>query len=129
MTRRNGRGYAAFLAVRWPASNLGRVRESKVEGAPVMEFWPDYGPGPLWVGGRAEAPESLGLEPALASALERWNEEYDEALMPVEGTGDSGYIATGVALLARVRQALAGRFRVVVTEPWWGEEPSDGERG
>lgn len=94
-----------------------------------MEFWPDYGPGPLWIGGQAADLDSLGLEAALASALRVWNGDYDEVRIPIEGAGDAAYIATGVALLARVRDALAGRFRVVVTEPWWGEEVFDKLRG
>jgi regulator of protease activity HflC (stomatin/prohibitin superfamily) len=31
----------------------------------------------------------------------------------------------GPGLLAEVRQDLAGRYEVVVTEPWWGEPPSE----
>ncbi|WP_460632360.1 hypothetical protein [Leifsonia lichenia] len=39
--------------------------------------------------------------------------------------GDRGWILHGIDLLARTREVLAGRATVVVTEPWWGEEPVD----
>jgi hypothetical protein len=29
-------------------------------------------------------------------------------------------------LLALARSEMAGRYVVVVTEPWWGEAPADG---
>jgi len=94
---------------------------------PVLEFWPDYGPGPLWTaGGEWAEPLALGLPATLAERLSGWNAGYEEHRLPLEGPGDQVYIAAGVRLLADVRQALVGRYRVVTTEPWWGEPPWDG---
>lgn len=45
--------------------------------------------------------------------------------MPLDGAGDSYYLAEGQSLLAEVRAALGPRYRVVVTEPWWGEPEED----
>jgi hypothetical protein len=92
--------------------------------APLLEFWPDYGPGPLWdAHGKALEPQSLGLDADLANRLLAFNAAYEEERVPVDGPGDAEYLAEGTGLLATVRAALNGRFRVIVTEPWWGEEP------
>jgi hypothetical protein len=104
------------------------VPSSEVSLLPCLEFWPDYGPGPLWHDGSAADLVALGLSGPLASRLTDWNSEYEERRLPVDGPGDPNYLAAGVSLLAQLREALAGRFRVVVTEPWWGEQPSDYER-
>ncbi len=90
----------------------------------VIEFWPDYGPGPLWRDGRAVVPEELGIPEPLATQLRTWNAGYDESRAPIDGPGDSAWIAEGVELLRATRDALAPRTQVVVTEPWWGEEPT-----
>lgn len=94
-----------------------------------LEFWPDYGRGPLWhkTGSPADL-ASLGLPGDLAERLRAYNSAYDEARLPIEGNGDSAYIAEGERLVAETRAALTGRFRVIVTEPWWGQLPSDEER-
>ena len=68
---------------------------------------------------------SLGLPPDLVARLTLWNAGYAEDKLPIEGNGDSAWIGQGMELLAEVRQCLAGRCEVVVTEPWWGEAPSD----
>lgn len=94
----------------------------------VLEFWPDYGPGPLWLKGAPAPLSALNLPADLSDRLQLWNEAYEERLLPSEGDGDPDYLSTGKALLAEVRAALRGRFRVLVTEPWWGEVPSDPER-
>ncbi len=49
------------------------------EGAqlPVLEFWPDYGPGPLWLGnGKAADLDSLGLSIDLVARLRAYNAAY-----------------------------------------------------
>jgi hypothetical protein len=93
---------------------------------PLLEFWPDYGPGPLWdAQGQAVEPHALGLDADLANRLLAFNAAYEEKRRPVDGPGDPDYLAEGSRLLARVRAALGGRFRVIVTEPWWGEEPQE----
>jgi len=89
-----------------------------------VEFWPEYGAGPLWDDGNPVDLSSLGLEPALVERLESWNARYSEDKVPVDGTGDEAWLAEGKQLLRDVRSALGRRHRVVATEPWWGEEPS-----
>jgi len=92
----------------------------------ALEWWPDYGHGPL-VGdqGVPIAPGSLGLDPDLVMRLDDWGSAYSEDKLPMEGNGEPTWIAEGIDLLAEVRAALTGRFQVVVTEPWWGEEPTE----
>lgn len=97
-------------------------------GVEPLEFWPDYGSGPLWQRGGAPADlVTLGLSANLAERLRLFNDAYEEDRLPLDGGGDAEYLAAGVRLLAEVREALAGRFLVVVTEPWWGEAPADYE--
>ncbi len=44
-----------------------------------MEFWPDYGPGPLWSeGGKSVDLTSLGVDPDLVERIEAWNAAYGE---------------------------------------------------
>ncbi len=94
-----------------------------------LEWWPDYGSGPLWEpsgrGGVPVEPSSLNLGSDLADRLARWNAEYAEDKLPTEGGGDGDWIGRGVRLLAKVRHQLAGRFEVSTTEPWWGELPEE----
>ncbi|WP_183099606.1 hypothetical protein [Nocardioides pelophilus] len=90
-----------------------------------LEFWPDYGPGPLWTqDGKPVDVPSLGLGDELAAQLTDWNAAYAEDKVPLEGAGDEAWLAEGRRLLGEVRAALGGRHRVVVTEPWWGEQPT-----
>jgi hypothetical protein len=88
----------------------------------TLEWWPDYGRGPLWqpagLGGTHVEPASLGLESDLADRLAKWNAEYDDDKLPNEGGGDDSWISQGIDLLAEVRHQLMGRYRVVVREPW-----------
>jgi hypothetical protein len=87
-----------------------------------VEFWPDYGSGPLWTeDGQAIDLRSLGLPDELAEQLELWNGQYDEDRIPVDGAGDREWLARGAHLLERTRFALGPGCEVVVTEPWWGE--------
>ena len=90
----------------------------------VLEWWPDYGSGPLWKksgrGGVHVDVSSLGLPPDLVARLTEWNASYIEDKLPLEGDGDRAWISRGTELLAEVRHHLLGRFEIMVTEPWWG---------
>lgn len=88
-----------------------------------LEFWPDYGPGPLWSGGKAIDLASLALDDELAAQVAAWNAAYSEDKVPLEGPGDDAWLAEGRRLLSAVRAALEGQHRVVVTEPWWDQQP------
>lgn len=95
----------------------------------LLEFWPDYGHGPLWWRRGTPADlDALGLPGDLTQRLKMFNDAYEEQRLPVNGAGDAASLTAGGHLLFEVREALAGRFRVVVTEPWWGEPPLDYER-
>ncbi len=89
----------------------------------VLEFWPDYGCGPLWTDGRPADLELLRLNRELIQRLTDWNARYSEDKVPVDGRGDTVWLREGKRLLGEVRQALGDQSQVVVTEPWWGEEP------
>jgi hypothetical protein len=87
---------------------------------PRLEFWPEHDAGPLWdADGRPATGDHLGLPPELVGRLEAFTAAYAEERLPIDGAGDQDYLAFGAHLLADVRAALAGRFVVVVTEPWW----------
>jgi hypothetical protein len=92
----------------------------------TLEWWPDYGCGPLWKasgrGGRHADPGALGLPLELGARLAAWNGDYAEDKLPMAGGGDREWLEQGAGLLAEVRRFLAGRYDVVVAEPWWGEE-------
>lgn len=54
----------------------------------LLEFWPDYGPGPLWTeDGKPADLRSLGLPSELVEELEFWNGRYAEEKLPVDGNG------------------------------------------
>lgn len=90
-----------------------------------LEFWPDYGSGPLWSDeGKALALESLGISPVLAERVRLWNSQYEEDKIPMDGPGDVEWLTEGVGLLHLLRAALGDGVEVVVTEPWWGEAPT-----
>lgn len=84
-----------------------------------VEFWPEYGSGPLWIAGSSVEPtELVGAE--LAERLIAWNDQYDDEKLPADGSsGDSGWLAEGKELLRLVRERLDGNHVVQVTEPWW----------
>jgi hypothetical protein len=92
----------------------------------TLEWWPDYGRGPLWRvsgrGGQPADPGALGLPLELAARLAAWNGDYAEGKLPLTGVGDHEWLEQGAGLLTEVRRCLAGRYDIVVTEPWWGEE-------
>ena len=90
--------------------------------AEVLEFWPDYGQGPLWDDrGRAVDLDGLGLPSALVERIRVWHSRYDERRLPIDGPGDPAWLREGQDLLASIRGFLIGT-RVVVTEPWWEAE-------
>mgnify|MGYP003419462799 FL=1 len=89
-----------------------------------VEFWPDYGSGPVWTeDGAPIDPRSLGLTDDLAEQLELWSAQYDEDRIPVEGSGDREWLDRGAHLLERTRRALGPSCEVIVTEPWWDDPP------
>jgi len=92
----------------------------------VIEFWPEYGDGPLWEDGRAVDLQAAGLPAALVGRLRSWNDEYGDERLPIDGPGDAAWIAEGRALLSTVREAVGPQVEVIVTEPWWGEAAAPG---
>ena len=91
----------------------------------LLEFWPDYGPGPLWTeAGQPADLAALGIDSALAVEASAWNSEYGESKVPIEGPGDEAWLTKGRDLLFRLRSALGPDYQVVVTEPWWDEDPT-----
>jgi len=90
-----------------------------------LEFWPDYGTGPLWTDkGKPVYLESLGISPQLAEGVRLWNSQFEEGKIPMDGPGDAEWIAEGVDLLRQLRTDLDPSVEIVVTEPWWGEPPN-----
>ena len=65
---------------------------------------------------RSELPSDL------VERLRRCNDRYDDAKLPFENN-DIEWLHEGQVLLTEVRAALGRDYEVVVTEPWWGEEP------
>lgn len=90
----------------------------------TLEFWPDYGDGPVWVDGANADLTTLGLDARLIDDLLKWNGLYREDKVPLEGAGDLAWIAEGRVLLRRLREAVEREHTVVVTEPWWGDDPA-----
>ena len=95
---------------------------------PLLEWWPDYGGELLWLhagqGGARVSLDAVGVSPELSTEITRWVTEYSDERLPLEGAGDVAWLSTGRELLFRVRAELAGRYEVIVTEPYWGEEPT-----
>jgi len=97
-------------------------RDGRLSLVTMLEFWPDYGSGPLRTeDGRSADLRSLGLTGELVEELESWNSEYAEDKIPIDGKGDSAWLGEGRSLLGRTRDALGSDFDVIITEPWWGE--------
>ena len=70
-------------------SHPERSARRQTAGVTVWEFWPDYGPGPLWSGdGKPADLASLGLGRDLIEHLAAWNAEYSEDKVPIEGPGN-----------------------------------------
>jgi hypothetical protein len=94
-------------------------------GMTVLEFWPEYGSGPLWANdGKPVDLTSLGMSEELAAEVQAWNARYAEDKVPIESTGDAAWLGQGKGLLEQIRDALGDQYQVVVTEPWWGEDPT-----
>ena len=93
-----------------------------VEGLDVLKFRPDYGWGPLWTHGAAINPSDI-VYPTLAERLIRWNAEYTEDKIPLDGPGDPRWMTVGRNLLAELRSQTAGRITIITTEPWCAEQP------
>ncbi|TFB84115.1 hypothetical protein E3O44_16685 [Cryobacterium algoricola] len=95
----------------------------------TLEWWPDYGAGPLWrSSGRGGAPaelESLALSDGLKNRLRDWNDGYEEEALPIDGPGKPAWLSEGITLLALARKELVGVAVILTTEPWWGETPSE----
>jgi hypothetical protein len=90
-----------------------------------LEFWPDYGSGPLWnEDGKPVELESFGISAGLAARARLWNSSYAEDKLPLDGPGDAGWLVQGVDLLRQLRDELGDGIDLRVTEPWWGEAPS-----
>jgi hypothetical protein len=86
----------------------------------TLEFWPDYGAGPLWGSvGQAVDPLSLPLSPELGKRVVSRAAKYAEDKIPFDGAGDTAWIEEGRILLRLVRGALCETHDVIVTEPWW----------
>lgn len=91
----------------------------------VLEFWPEYGSGPLWSDdGKHVDLRSLDLGVDVIEELEAWNSQYAENKIPLESLGDARWLNEGRHLLRRTREALKPDYQVVVTEPWWDENPT-----
>lgn len=89
-----------------------------------LEWWPDYNTGPLWSdGGREVDLAELGASAELVDQVRNWTAGYRDDRLPIDGRGDERWLQEGVQLLADIRRALGVGYEVVVTEPWWGEEP------
>ena len=94
----------------------------------TVEWWPEHGLGPLWVHGSSIEPASI-LPQDLAECVLAWNDAFvDDDMLPVDGPGDSAWLAEGKALLTSVREAAPATHEIIATEPWWGEEPIDPAR-
>jgi hypothetical protein len=91
----------------------------------VLEFWPDYGSGPLWTHGAVISPSDVDVDPSLAERLIRWNAEYTEDKIPLDGPGDSRWMTEGRNLLAELRSETASRITIITTEPWWARAAVD----
>ena len=60
-----------------------------------LEFWPEYGSGPLWAGGDRVDLTELGLPSELAGRLVAWNALYEDERRPMEGPGDPDFGGVG----------------------------------
>ena len=91
--------------------------------ATALEFWPEYNGGPLWTqDGKTADLSTLELSPELRNRLTGWNSKYEDSKLPFEAN-DSEWLDEGTTLLHDVRSELGSAYEIVVTEPWWGEEP------
>lgn len=93
--------------------------------AECLEFWPEYEGGPLWDDqGRSVDLGDRSLPADLRVRVAEWVAAYGDEKLPMDGPGDVEWLAVGTALLAELRVALSPVCTIVVTKPWWGEEPA-----
>jgi hypothetical protein len=92
-----------------------------------LEFWPDYGSGPLWsTNGTVVDGAAIGLQPDLLFRLRTWNSAYAEDKLPMDKISTNpGWIEQGRDLLAEIRQALGEGYELKTTEPWWGDSADE----
>ena len=89
-----------------------------------LEFWPEYRGGRLWHDhGQSVDLADLPLSGNLRERVAEWVSVYADEKLPMESPGDTEWLAVGTYWLAELRLALQPDYDVVVTEPWWGEEP------
>jgi hypothetical protein len=89
-----------------------------------LEFWPEYRGGPLWTtAGQSVDLADLPISDDLRDRVAVWSSKYGDEKLPTEGPGDPEWIADGRGLLAELRSAVRPDYEVIVTEPWWAEEP------
>lgn len=89
----------------------------------ALEFWPEYEGGPLWTEQGASVDlDELGLPVGLEDRVVAWSRLYADDKLPMDGPGDERWLDDGRRVLAELREALQGRYEIVVTEPWWGDE-------
>jgi hypothetical protein len=88
----------------------------------VLEFWRDYGSGPSWTHGAVVSPGDVDVDPLLADRLIKWNAEYTEDKIPLDGPGDARRLTEGRNLLAELRNETAGRITIITTERWRADQ-------
>lgn len=98
-----------------------------------LEFWPDYD-GFLWdVDGKAVTLDSLALSDDLVARARSWASSYDDEKLSIDdqgdepsvgNVGDPKWLGEGADLFEVLRLALAPKYELVVTEPWWGTKPT-----
>jgi hypothetical protein len=96
-----------------------------------LVFWPDSSGGPLWDEAGEQLPlAALPVADDVRDRAQAWVAQYDDGRLPIDRPGDVVWLEEGRGVLSELRQALGGGYDVVVTEPWWGEEPvGDGSAG
>ena len=118
----------------WSSRRLRQLepRESAMsqDREPItLEWWPDFGGELLWLrsanGGSRISMDKVCLSPSFQVAARAWLSKYDDSRLPISGPGDAVWVAEGIQLLDAARSQVSVRYRIVVTEPWWGEPASD----
>jgi hypothetical protein len=90
-----------------------------------LEFWPERQGGPPWTGlGVSVDLDTLSLPGDRKDRVPTWFRLYDDDKLPIDGPGEEQWLDDGRRLSSELRDAVEGRFEVIVTEPWWGAEPA-----
>src|SRR5688572_27675917 len=59
--------------------------DGQTAGVTILEFWPDYGPGPVWTDdGKPVDLAQLGVDPDLVAEVAEWNGAYSEDKVPID---------------------------------------------